>query len=375
MRILYDHQIFSLQRAGGISGYFQRLVGGILARKEDEVRVELGLWPGGWRFDAAGLRQAPEDGRNFRAFRFLANEATSSMARAAGTWDVVHPTYYRTPKVGLGRAALVVTHHDCTVERYPGQFRHAERIRRHKTRQFARARVILCVSQASREDLHHFYDVDPAKTLVVHHGVDHIPLAAEPPVPGPGRPRVLFVGSRANYKNFPFVVKALASDPRLSGFDLHVAGGGPWTPEEGSLLAESGMAERVHLDPQPSDEAMAAAFQQARVLAYPSSYEGFGFPPLEALRAGTPAVVARQSSLPEVCGRAGIYFEADDFEGFREALHAACFDDTLRATALAEAPAALEPLTWDRCVERTLAAYRQATGASPAASRSTEVPT
>jgi glycosyltransferase involved in cell wall biosynthesis len=174
------------------------------------------------------------------------------------------------------------------------------------------ADAILCVSLSSRQDLLHFYDVDEAKTHVVHHGFSPLEEdSAMEPVEA-GDPYLLYVGSRTDYKNFLLLLEAYAQAGLAEDYRLIAVGGGPPSAAEESRITQLGVAGRVCLMPRASDRALAKLYRNASLFVYPTLYEGFGFPPLEAMSLGCPVLANRTSSIPEICGKAAFYFQSQD---------------------------------------------------------------
>src|SRR4051812_25124775 len=173
MRILYDHQAFSLQNAGGASRYHFELARILSSRDDVSVSAYLGLnacvHPFGSLKNARVLsvKSKLQPG----VLRYAANELlTGVSALIAGKWDVYHPTLYRAMPCSRNRK-IVVTHHDCTHERFPELFPNVDRVLSAKTKLYAQADSIICVSESSRRDLLRFYSIDPNKTFVIHHGM------------------------------------------------------------------------------------------------------------------------------------------------------------------------------------------------------------
>lgn len=364
MRILYDHQVFSLQNTGGISRYYYELLTHL--GQAESCRPEITL---GFQRSAFDFRQLP----GVKAWRFhglssltpgkaryIFNEMLSTaLLSFLGQFDVYHPTLYRHVQVARWKK-MVITHHDCAYERYPALFRRVERIKRLRTRQFQMADAIICPSESTRRDLHEFYDVPESKTFVVHHGVTH--MQRDSGARGEfscDRPFLLYVGSRARYKNFPVLLRGFAAAGFKAEFDIMVAGGGPSTDAELALIRETGLIGNVRFIPNASDPLLAEFYSQARLLVYPSLYEGFGFPPLEAMSFGCPVLATRSSSLPEVCRNAAFYFDADDLESFVSSLRVACFNMTERATKVRDGMSLVTSYNWKKCAAKTLAIYRQ----------------
>ncbi len=294
--------------------------------------------------------------------RYVVNEAfTNAVAPFRGRMDVYHSTLYRC--VPLVRArCIVATHHDCVQERFPQWFPDLATIRRAKKQLYRQADAIICVSEASREDLLSFYDVSKAKTRVIYHGVARMTRdgdAAGKLRTQTSREHVLFVGSRAPYKNFNALLQAFHDTGLGSSLDLLVLGGGALTPEQRALIAKLGLTGSVVSMPIVSDSILAEAYATAKLFVYPSLYEGFGFPPLEAMSVGCPVLTSRTSSIPEVCLDAPFYFDPRDQASFARALLQAIDDEDARRKAVERGRQVAARYSWGKCGEETLALYRE----------------
>src|SRR6201999_3653680 len=179
-----------------------------------------------------------------------------------------------------------------------------------------------CVSQSSRRDLLHFYDVDEDKTHVVHHGFSPLQLdSTRAETSGESRiPYLLYVGSRSEYKNFQLLLEAFSRSGLDSDYRLMVVGGGEFSAAERARISSLGLAGRINLIPKANDATLADAYRNAALFVYPSLCEGFGFPPLEAMSLNCPVLVFRTSSLPEVCGDAAFYFDHSNPEDLAHAM-------------------------------------------------------
>jgi glycosyltransferase involved in cell wall biosynthesis len=361
MRILYDHQVFSLQDAGGASRYHFELVRELQTREEIAVEVLLGL--NGSVMPFSSLRQPGSRviGRSTSLkpglARYALNELLSAVvAPLQGRVDIYHPTLYRALP-WVRRRRVVVTHHDCIHERFPHLFPHSASIIEAKRKLFAQADAILCVSASSQRDLLHFYDVAESKTHVVHHGFT--PLAPAPGEAEKGTPYLLYVGSRASYKNFGLLLDAFSRSGLAESYALLAVGGGAFTVQEQERIRALGLKDSVTLIPKADDAALARAYREAALFIYPSLYEGFGFPPLEAMSMGCPVLVNRTSSLPEVCGDAAFYFDASDDDDLCCCLNSILKDKEGLAAKRRLGEQRVKLYDWSRCAERTLAVYRQ----------------
>lgn len=364
MRILYDHQAFSLQSTGGVSRYYHELAKHISQINSCKLEIAIGIHGNG--FDFGGLPgvetwgiQGLEQLGSGKA-RYMINELYSTaLLPFRGEFDVYHPTLYRHVRAARWKK-MVITHHDCAYERYPALFHRVEMIKRLRTRQFEAANAIICPSESTRRDLHQFYDIPESKTFVVHHGVTNIERSSDKHDElHCERPYVLYVGSRASYKNFPVLLRGFAAASMKNEFLILIIGGGARTEEELALIRELDLAESVRFIPRASDSLLGALYSKAHLLVYPSLYEGFGFPPLEAMSFGCPVLASRSSALPEICLEAAFYFELNDQESFVTALRVACFDESQRATKVREGRAVTALYSWEKCAAETIAIYRK----------------
>jgi glycosyltransferase involved in cell wall biosynthesis len=366
MRILYDHQLFSLQNTGGASRYHFELMR-YLAGSPD-VKAELFLGMTGTVYPFQELRSPNTRVMSFRAplgpggERYVANEILgNAIVPFLGKMDVYHPTSYRRmPLVRTRRT--VATAYDCTHERFPYIFRYLKEVLRAKQALYARADAIICISEFSRKDLLEFYGVDAAKTRVIHLGITPLScceVAATELRQHLRRDFVLYVGSRAPYKNFDGLLTAFHETRLHDSFDLLVLGGGPLTHKEVELAAKLGVAGSIISIPRASDQMLAEAYGRAKLFVYPSFWEGFGLPPLEAMAAGCPVLASNTSAIPEVCLDAPFYFDPQDQASFNHALLYAINDQEARREAIEKGSKVAARYSWNRCGEETLALYHE----------------
>jgi glycosyltransferase involved in cell wall biosynthesis len=361
MRIFYDHQVFSLQDAGGASRYHYELIRNLQIFSDVELELLIGLNNSVMPFAGLARHHTRVFGHTTRMkagmARYATNELLSSLvAPVQGKFDIYHPTLYRALP-WVRRRRVVVTHHDCIHERFPQLFPNAASIVNTKRKLFRQADAIICVSESSRNDLLHFYDVEARKTYVVHHGFT--PLQ-KPPRGGSLEPApyLLYVGARAAYKNFNLLLDAFSRSGLASHYRLLAVGGGAWTTEERARIASLGLSGCVTLIPKAQDEALSNAYQNAALFVYPSLYEGFGFPPLEAMSLGCPVLVNRTSSLPEVCGYAAFYLESSDPDEVARILVSVLDDGPGLAVKRQLGEQRVMLYDWGRSARSTLDVYR-----------------
>jgi glycosyltransferase involved in cell wall biosynthesis len=366
MRILYDHQVFSLQDAGGASRYHYELIRNLQASNEVDVELLMGLTASVMPFARLACSRTKVFSRSTRikpgVGRYATNELFSSLlAPLRGKFDIYHPTLYRALP-WVRRRRVVVTHHDCTHERFPRLFPNAASIVNSKRKLFAQADAILCVSASSRSDLLHFYQVAEEKTHVIPHGFSPLQVLpdSEQDKGNPGIPCLLYVGSRAGYKNFTLLLDAFARSGLAEGYCLLAVGGGAFSAEEQARITSLGISASVTLIPKADDAVLARAYRSAALFVYPSLYEGFGFPPLEAMSLGCPVLVNRTSSLPEVCGEAAFYFDSSDADALSQVLVSSLEDTEGLKVKRHLGEQQVRLYDWSRSARRTMEVYSAA---------------
>jgi glycosyltransferase involved in cell wall biosynthesis len=250
-----------------------------------------------------------------------------------------------------------------------------------------RANVILADSQATRRDLARLLAVDPARVELVYPGVgSHFcPMAAEATAPvrrrlGLPDRFVLFVSTLEPRKNLVRLLEAFALleargwgleasadypasslQPPASGMHLVIAGRRGWLYEDiFAAIDRLQLRERVRLLDYVHDKDLPALYNLAAAFAYPSIYEGFGIPPLEALACGTPTVTADNSSLPEVVADAAVLVSAEDVGSIASGIARVVLDEGLRARLRAAGPEQARKFTWEQAAKRVLACYERA---------------
>ncbi len=273
--------------------------------------------------------------------------------------DVVHNTFY-LPN-GLASypgARRVVTVHDMIPEMMPHTRRRLDFLTL-KKRYVTNADHVICVSEATRSDLESIYGPLRMPVSVIHHGVDPRFSSDAPALSGIRSPYVLFVGQRGHYKDAAVLMKAFANlaneHPEIM---LLFVGGGAFTATERSHLRTLGIDDKT-LQTTLADIHMPSVYAHATAFVFPSRFEGFGIPVLEAFACGTPAILARSTSLPEVGGDAALYFEPGDANDLAEHLSRVVSDDHLRSQLSQRGRQRAHMFTWEKAAEKTAEVYRE----------------
>jgi len=364
MRVLYDSQIYDSQIHGGISRYFFELLSRLHGRAGVSVRLAALLSNNAYLRRASFPAPRPffpsvkplRKGKHLTAV----NRWYARRLLRRGELDLLHPTYYDPWFLpDLGGRPFVVTVHDMVHELFPEHFGPGDPTREWKRTLVARAAGVIAISDSTRRDLVRLLGVPEGRVRVIPHAAPALPPPApERPAGLPGR-YLLFVGQRAGYKNFVPLLAALAPLLREEdGLGLVCAGWRPFSPVEREAIETERLHGRVLHLPAPDDAALATLYRHALAFVYPSRYEGFGIPVLEAFSCGCPAVLSRTSSLPEVGGDAAVYFDPDDAGSMREAVARVVGDAALRRDLTERGARRARAFSWERTAEETLALYR-----------------
>jgi glycosyltransferase involved in cell wall biosynthesis len=222
-----------------------------------------------------------------------------------------------------------------------------------------RSDKVIAISESTKRDIMKFIPVPSEKIEVIYHGVDKEGKKyPEDFMKLPTARFFLFVGKREGYKNFSFMVDSITPLMRESGAGLICVGGGPFSRDETARIDRLNIKKQVYSFPSLSDDQLNFLYQRAAALIYPSLYEGFGMPLLEAARNGCPVICSNSSSLPEVGGEAVLYFNAGDSDGLLKSAEDVLYEPALRDQLVQNGLARANEFSWDRTFEQTKNLYR-----------------
>ena len=359
-KILFDNQMFTFQRFGGVTRYFADLMYNLPA-DEFAADIPMRYCENHYVTETYGHRYEtitfPKNYRFRRRMYMLVNRHIAWKAAKFADYDIFHPTYfdpYFLKPVKKRGKAVVLTVHDMTFERYPQDVLIYDRTIPHKKRLIAEADHIIAVSENTKRDIIELLGTDPSKISVVHHG--YRPIAE--PLPQLFDRYVLYVGERKGYKNFLPWLSAIRPifnlDPNLK----IVCTGSPFTSSEIKLFNKWSIADRlVHI--AANDAQMASLYRYALCFVFPSHYEGFGIPILEAFANGCPVCLSNASSFPEVAGDAAMFFNPNDAQSMQDSLKELLVSSTLRKELGEKGLLRSKEFSIERMVEQTCNIYRK----------------
>jgi len=379
LRIGIDYTAAVRQRAG-IGRYTRELVRA-LAKLDQNNDYVLFAAAGGQRTTDSGwpsnfqMRSVPLSDR-ILAILWHRLQLPLWVELAIGPVDIFHSPDFVLPPVR--RAKTLLTVHDLSFMRYP-ECTHANLrayLNKVVPRSVHRADLILADSQHTKNDLVELLGVKPGKIEVVYPGVeerfrpikDRAHLEQVRKRYNLPTKFILGLGTLQPRKNFTTLIEAFASVQagkfasrqvrKCASLHLVIAGGKGWLYEDVFATVERlGLGAQVVFPGFVADEDLPALYNLADLFVFPSLYEGFGLPPLEAMACGTPVITSNASSLPEVVGEAGLMVEATDVTALAEAMRRVLEDDELREKMIVRGLEQARKFTWEKAAARLLSLY------------------
>lgn len=372
LRVVVDGAIFG-GRFGGISRVFSE----VLPRMCDQdasLRIRL-LTEGALQqvvpcHDRIEHRRVPDAAallRPNRLWKPLVPRARAHLRRRAGgstPGAIWQSTFFTAPDRWRGPQVLFVADmiHERFADHHPGPY--FDELRARKARCIARADVIVCISETTVDDLHRYATVAPTTpVLVASLGPSEAfrelgPGNGAPPAPTSAPHHLLYLGSRGRYKNFGALLDALSCWPQRDRARLSVVGAPP-SADEQAQVGRLGLVDRVEWLGPVDDERLCRLYHRASALVYPSEYEGFGLPLVEAMATGCPIVASDIPSTREVAGDGPAYFALGDRPSLAAALDRV-MGEGRRSPRTAAGLERVRRYSWDRTAATMLEAYRMA---------------
>jgi glycosyltransferase involved in cell wall biosynthesis len=366
MRILYDGQIYSMQKAGGVNRYFASIISRLPSDYHPVLSInerQILNYPSHHHLK---VYQASPSFLRFRPHR-VSNWLTAAYQHeisASRRYDVIHPTYYgltTQQELGQFQRPVVLTVYDMIHELFSETVDPNGGAIAEKKRAIMAAQVIICISHNTKRDLLERYDIPEESVYVTHLASDMDASTSHGAEAVPERPYFLYVGSRWAYKNFDGLVSAFRQVLSDCPDTALCVVGPPFTEVENRLLTEQKVAHRIEHYGQVGDSHLAKLYRCSVGFVYPSLYEGFGIPPLEAMACGTVAIAANASSLPEVIGDAGILFDPRSDTDLAEAMLLLLSSPSQRDRYIKMGKLRSQKFNWDKTTEQTVKVYQAVT--------------
>jgi len=370
MEVVVDGIIYQLQSHGGISRVFSEILPRMCSI-EDSLHVQI--------LTQGSLKQQLPKHKNITSCSVpyidrypypkqlwgpiinIVNKIMHNLKTGKGKNKIWHSTYYTTPQKWCGHS--VATVHDMVFERFP-QFYNGPKFdlfRQRKRLSVQQADAVICVSDTTRQDILRFYDLDKNRVHVVPNACSsvfrHLDNKEPPKINQIKQPFLLYLGNRARYKNFEVLAKAYSLWSHRKDISLVLVGGKPISESEQQLIEELEITTQVKMLKDADDETLCHLYNNALAFVYPSIYEGFGIPLLEAMACGCQIIASRIPSTVEVAGDYPIYFEPEDINDLLRALDIASSEEA-NPKHIQLGFETVKAYSWDKTAAQTLQIYQ-----------------
>ena len=368
MRILYDYQIFMEQVYGGPSRYFLNIIKEI--SKKEKVKVCAPIYINDHLSD---LPKNQIFGQKFSSFIFnkipynIGNNYLKKLINKFNKLylnkfqnnfkpNLLHRTYFENYKTNL---PVVLTVYDLIHEKFQELYQ-KEKYYRPKKGAIERADEIICISKNTLKDLNYYYDLKNKKTSVIYLGKELNDKKISKNIFLNKKNYLLYVGKRSGYKNFKNFIHAYSLSNKLKkNFKIHCFGGGTFQKNELHMFKELKIneSEIEHFD--GDDSILINLYKNASALVYPSRYEGFGLPLLEAMSFKCPVICSNKSSIPEVGGNAVEYFDPENVENIMDVICSTVFSNSKIENLKILGTERSKLFNWNKCASETIDVYKR----------------
>lgn len=381
MKVLYDHQIFEHQRIGGVSRYFAEIIRHLPADVQADVSIQYTFneylrdmnIPFVWRDQLISyysfLPKLNFKGKK-RLYSFLeerfpekypdfykVNQSRTIEKLEKGDFDIFHPTFFDDYYLDhLNGKPYVLTVHDMIIELYP-EFINSPGFIKRKKKLVDNAAHIIAVSENTKRDIVNVFGTSADKVSVTYHASSLVD-GGDKPENLPNK-YLLYVGDRRlGYKNFKFFIAAIQPILLENKELCIVCTGDRFTTEENNYFEALGIQDQLKII-FVDDTQMFGLYKSAEMFIYPSYYEGFGIPILEAFQAQCPVVLSNGSCFPEVAGDAGMYFDSKSPEQLRFAVLSLLNNKELRQEMINKGTHRLQNFSWKKSALQTVEIYKE----------------
>ncbi|MCF7800156.1 glycosyltransferase family 4 protein [Candidatus Babeliales bacterium] len=364
MKILYDHQIFSGQLYGGISRYFSSLLTSFHTNNIVNFKLSL-IYSENFYLKKLNflhilsfLQEKKFKGKDrlLNIFHKL-NELNSVINLKKQNFDIFHPTEYDTYFLKhIKKKTFILTVYDMIHEIFKEKyFPRSDAFIKKKKILIQKASKIIAISNHTKQDIIKLYDINPEKINVVHLASSFDSFTGSK-IKVPER-YILFVGGRDGYKNFERFLAAVISILKKDT-SLHlVCVGKPFNSFELFMLKKQGVSKQV-LNYYVNDESLVYLYKNALVFVFPSLYEGFGIPILEAFNCKCPLALSNASCFPEIALDAALYFDPYNIESIQDSIEKIIYDSNIKNEMIKQGILRAKDFSWRKTALKTFKIYK-----------------
>jgi glycosyltransferase involved in cell wall biosynthesis len=356
MKILYDDQIFSMMTHGGVSRYHYELMKQLNIL---DIDTELSVFFSNNYYlrnkdVSSHYSSLPFNLKIFNKTFPKYNRRFSIKKIKDHSFDIFHPTSYSDYFFdALQKKPFVITVHDMITEIYEKN----NSINLIKKELITKADKIIAVSKHTKNDILNFTSIEEDKIDVIYHGSSFAPANCIDNNKIGNRPYFLYVGGRQNYKNFDFLLKTFSVFSLKYDDVLLLCTGSDFSKKEKGKISELSLNNKVKSVTAKNDIEMSQLYSQAIALIFPSLYEGFGMPILEAFSCKCPVLLSDSSCFPEIALNAGLYFDPTDIDSLFEKMSMIFEDEVLRRDLIKKGIQRSTCFSWSDTAKNTLQTY------------------
>ena len=360
MKICFDNEIFWTQRFGAISSrYFYNLIKTLSNNNKLEVKVFAKFYLNKKLDDLSkkiviGNRvkfKPPFTGTIFRKLNsfFLNNEIKLYKP------DIIHKTYYSNHLKNNNKSKVILTVFDLWHEK------NSKILHRPKEYSLKISDHIVCPSISTKNDLIEIYNIDQKKITVTYFGIEKFEnIKIRKDIKHHQKPFLLFIGARGRYKNFNNFIKAYSKSEKINkDFNIICFGGGNFSSDEINLFKKLKIFDCIHKEENNDDQTLLTLYKSAKCLVYPSTHEGFGLPPIEAMSLGCPTITSDHEGIMEGVGNASATFDPNNILQIQMVMEEYLYSNDKLKELIELGKAQSKKFSWDKCASETSDVYKK----------------
>jgi len=358
MKLLVDNQIFDKQIFGGISKYYSEIlkflkINCTVSHPKIYTKNIYLLKNSKYLYLLSSLRL--DKINKIKKFIIYLNKKLIFILLKKSNFDIFIPTYYNTNFLNfIGKKPFIVTIHDMTHELFPQYFENDLSVISKKKLLIEKSKKIIAVSENTKKDILDIYPhISSDKIKVIHLGHSIEPnFNKERHSFISNKKYILFVGNRESYKNFEWFIKSVSDWILKNNFNIICLGGNKFSSSEINLLKDLNVENSIFQFFVKETE-LSSFYYNAFAFIFPSEYEGFGIPILEAMACQCPVILPKSSSFPEIASDAGIYFDLNSCTSLISCLNLLLSDLNLRKIFIDKGNLQVKKFSWENCSNET----------------------
>jgi len=360
MKICYDYEIFWKQIFSGVaSRYYYNLIKHLSENQNLKLKVFANLYlnerienlPSDLLIGKRIKKRIPFTGKILEKF----NSIYCNYQISKFNPDIIHKTYYSNFLKKNKKSKIILTVFDLWHEK------NSKILHRPKEYSLKISDHIICPSTSTKNDLSEIYNIDKKKITVTYFGVEKFEnIKIKENIIDYDKPFLLFVGSRGRYKNFNNFVEAFSKSEKLyKDFNIICFGGEEFSADEISLFNRLKIVDSVYKEKNNDDQTLFTLYKKAKCLVYPSTHEGLGLPPIEAMSLGCPTITSNHVAIMEGVGNASAIFDPNDIFQIKQILEKYLYSEDRLKKLIDLGLLQSQKFSWDKCVEETLEVYKK----------------